>query len=106
MKPLLVLTTCGAEDGERIAKALVERQLAACVNAVPGIRSTYRWEGKVVTDDEHLLVIKTTTARYPELEAAIHELSSYDVPEVVAVPIERGSEAYLGWLAASVERKG
>ena len=102
---LLVLTTCGsAADAQRIASALVERRLAACVNAVNGVASTYRWQGRVVTEEESLLVIKTTEAQLEALEAAIRETSSYELPEVVAVRIDRGLPGYLGWIAESVEQ--
>lgn len=99
---LLVLTTCGsAADAQRIASALVERRLAACVNAVNGVASTYRWQGRVVTEEESLLVIKTTAERYPALEAAIRELSGYELPEVVAVRVDGGLPPYLDWVAQS-----
>ena len=100
---LLVLTTCGsAADARKIASELVERRLAACVNAVNGVVSTYRWEGRVVQEEESLLVIKTTAERYLALESAIRELSGYELPEVVAVRVDGGLPAYLDWLAESV----
>ena len=104
--------TCTSSDNSGIyggadpeEEALVERGVAACVNAIAGVKSTYRWEGRVVTDSEHLLLIKTTSRQYPLLEAAIRELSNYDVPEVIALSIEAGSAAYLDWLAAAVAGK-
>ena len=81
-----------------MAVALIERRLAACVQVVGPIESWYRWEGRVETATEWLCVAKTTAERYDELEAAIGELHSYDVPEVLAVPVVRGSAAYLRWL--------
>ncbi len=105
MEPLLVITTSsGAADADRIASALVERRLAACVNALHGAVSTYRWEGRVARDEETVLLIKTTAERYPAVEAAIRELSGYELPEVVAVRIDRGLPGYLGWIAESVEQ--
>jgi len=102
---LLVLTTCGsAADAERIATALVERRLAACVNAIGGVASTYRWQGRVVQEQESLLVIKTTAERYLGVEAAIRELSGYELPEVVAVRVDGGLPPYLDWLAESVAK--
>lgn len=102
---LLVLTTCGsAADAEQIASALVERRLAACVNALGGVTSTYRWQGRVVREQEHLLVIKTTGERYEDVEAAIRELSGYELPEVVAVRVDGGLAPYLDWLAESVAK--
>jgi periplasmic divalent cation tolerance protein len=100
---LLVLTTVArAEDAERIAEALVERRLAACVNVLPGVRSIYRWKGAVERDEERLLVVKTRADRFDALRDAILALHPYEVPEVVAVPIEAGSPAYLRWLDESV----
>ena len=78
--------------------ALVERRLAACVQVVGPVESRYRWEGRVETATEWLCVAKTTAERYDELEAAIGDLHSYDVPEILAVPVVRGSAAYLQWL--------
>ena len=100
---LLVLTTCAnADEADAIAGALVEERLAACVNRVDGIMSTYIWESRLQRDKETLLLIKTTEARFDELQGAIARLSSYDVPEVIAVPVRKGSKAYLDWLVESV----
>ncbi|WP_035607133.1 divalent-cation tolerance protein CutA [Haloferula sp. BvORR071] len=87
------------EQARQIGAALVERQVAACVNLLPGVESLYRWEGKVEKAGEVLGIIKTT--RYAELEAAIHELHPYEVPEILALPVQAGSEAYLRWVAES-----
>ena len=100
---LLVLTTCAnAAEADELAGALVRGRLAACVNRVDGVMSTYMWESRLHRDKETLLLIKTTEARFDELRRAIARLSSYDVPEVIAVPVSEGSKAYLDWLAASV----
>jgi periplasmic divalent cation tolerance protein len=100
---LLVLTTLGNdEDAARVAQALVERRVAACVNIVGPVRSFYRWKGKIEDDSERLLLIKTRADRFTDLEAAIGEVHPYDVPELVAVPIERGAAAYLGWVDENV----
>ena len=100
---LLIYCTCPDRAmAERIAEALVADRLAACVNIVPGITSIYRWQGEVQHDSELLLLIKTRGECYPALEARIRELHSYEVPEIIAVPIQRGSESYLTWLDASV----
>ena len=102
---LVVLCTCPDEGtGQRLARSLVEEGLAACVNAIPNIASTYRWEGKVQEDREVLLLIKSTAVVYPRLEARIRALHPYELPEIVAVPIVRGSAAYLEWLEAAVSR--
>jgi len=99
----LVLTTCGSlEEARSIALALVERQLAACVNIVPQIESVYRWKGEVETGTEWLLVIKTTAAAFNRLREAVTELHSYDLPECIEIAIEDGSAAYLEWIGASV----
>ena len=99
---LLVLTTCPDRGtATRIATALLERKLAACVNQVPGIRSHYQWEGRIEHDDEVLMLIKTTGQAYAEAEALIRDRHPYELPEVVAVPLAAGSEAYLEWITAS-----
>ena len=99
----IVLTTCGSEaDAERIARALVERRLAACVNIIGGVRSIYRWKDAVEDDAELLLIIKTQASAIETLKAAIAELHPYDVPELVVVAIEDGASAYLDWIGASV----
>lgn len=99
----IVLSTAGSEDEARkIALYLVEHQLAACVNIVPRIESIYRWEGKVESNEEYLLLIKTTAERFPEVRDAIRELHSYELPECIAIPIEEGSPEYLRWLANSL----
>jgi periplasmic divalent cation tolerance protein len=100
----VVLTTCGSlEEARRIANALVEGQLAACVNVVPQIESIYRWEGKVQTDNEWLLVIKTTSAAFERLRKALTELHTYKLPECIALDIADGSVPYFDWIAASVK---
>ena len=99
----LVLTTAGSkEEARKIARALVERRLAACVNVVPQIESIYRWEGKVEEAQEWLLVIKTTGSAYEGVRDAIKELHSYQVPECICISIENGSPDYLKWIADSV----
>jgi periplasmic divalent cation tolerance protein len=98
-QPLLVYCTCPDPDTAlRIAKALVDQQLAACVNVVPGLISVYRWQGQMETAQEVLLLIKTRQAVYPELEAALLALHPYELPEIIAVPIEAGLPAYLSWI--------
>jgi periplasmic divalent cation tolerance protein len=100
---IVVLTTVGGgEDAERIARALVERGLAACVNVVPGLVSVYRYKGKLERDAEQLLVVKTRRELFETLRAAIVELHPYDLPEVLALPIEAGHAPYLAWLDDSV----
>lgn len=100
----LVLTTAGSlEEARKIARALVEDKLAACVNIVPHIESVYRWQGNVETADEWLLIVKTTAAAFERVRDAIKELHSYDLPECVCLVMEDGSEEYLQWLVENVE---
>jgi periplasmic divalent cation tolerance protein len=95
-----VQVTCGSiAEADRIADALVERRLAACVQQVP-IRSTYRWEGEVQHDDEILLLVKTRADRFDGVASVVRELHSYDLPAITAVPIVHGSTDYLAWIDA------
>ncbi len=103
MKPVLVLTTVGRDfDARALGKALVETRLAACVNILASVHSIYRWEGRVTSDDEQLLVIKTADTRVDALREALLDLHPYDVPEFVVVAVESTSEAYGKWLLSSV----
>lgn len=101
---LIVLVTCrSTREAERIARTLVETRLAACGNILRSpVRSIYRWKEKIESAREVLLVIKTSRRRFPTLQAAIKRLHSYEVPEIIALPIAVGSESYLCWLAESV----
>ncbi len=99
----IVLNTCpDAESAQCIAAALVDKDLAACVNIVPGLRSIYRWKGKRESADELLLIIKSRVADYAKLEALIRELHPYELPEIIAVPIHAGLAAYLQWIERDV----
>jgi len=99
----IVLSTAGSEEEARkIARTLVERQLAACVNIVPGVESVYRWQGKVESSREWLMLIKTSAGLFPAVRDAVQELHSYDLPECIAVNIEDGSTEYLDWLGESL----
>jgi periplasmic divalent cation tolerance protein len=99
---LVVLCTCpGDSVAGEIATGLLTEKVAACVSRVPGLKSWYRWEGQLRHDDEVLLLIKTTADRYAELEAAIRKLHPYEVPEIIALPVAAGAEAYLRWVADS-----
>jgi periplasmic divalent cation tolerance protein len=100
----LVLCTAGSEEEARkIARALVDRQLVACVNIVPQIESVYRWQGQVESAREWLLLIKTTAEKFTAVRDAICELHSYDLPECIAVTIDDGSAEYLQWITDSVK---
>jgi periplasmic divalent cation tolerance protein len=101
MSALLVLTNCPDEAvAGQIAEALIDARLAACVNILAPCRSLYRWQGKLESASEIPLLIKTTAASYPALETAIRQLHPYDLPEIIALPIERGLPDYLNWLSA------
>ena len=101
MAALLVLTNVPERAvAERLADKLVEKRLAACVNILAPCRSVYRWKGAVQHDEEHPMLIKTTVERYPALEQALRAAHPYELPEIIAVPVERGLPAYLEWLAA------
>jgi periplasmic divalent cation tolerance protein len=96
---IVLLCSCPNEaDARRIAEALVESRLAACVNMIRGVESIYRWEGEIETAKEVLLLIKSTAERWDELRARITELHTYDTPEIIALPISAGSEKYLNWI--------
>ena len=106
-RTVLVLSTVGTRaDADRIAQALVGERLAACVNVVPGLASTYRWKGAVETAQEVLLIIKTRGERLEELESRLRALHPYDVPEMVVLPIAGGHGPYLDWIAESVSGAG
>lgn len=104
-QPLLVLANLPDEAlAERIADALVEQGLAACINILPPVKSVYRWQGKVQRDTEVPVLIKTMQARYQELEQAILQAHPYDVPEIIALPITAGLPAYLAWMQDETAR--
>jgi periplasmic divalent cation tolerance protein len=95
----IILTTAGSqEEAAKIARALVERRLAACVNIVPQIESVYRWQGKVETAQEWLLLIKTQSKLFERVRDALKELHSYDLPECVMLEVSAGSQEYLNWI--------
>ncbi|WFO75451.1 divalent-cation tolerance protein CutA [Desulfurococcaceae archaeon MEX13E-LK6-19] len=99
---LVLVTTSGLDEAKRIAKTLVEKKLAACINIVEKIHSVYWWQGKVEEGDESLLVIKTRVDKFKELVDTVKKLHSYTVPEIIALPIVVGSSDYLKWLDESV----
>ncbi|MGH8668207.1 MAG: divalent-cation tolerance protein CutA [Burkholderiales bacterium] len=104
MSSLLVLTNLpDRAAAERIADTLIGERLAACVNILAPCRSVYRWKGEVQHDEEHPMLIKTTRERYPALEQALRAAHPYELPEIIAVPIERGLPAYLAWVAAETK---
>ena len=99
----VVLCTCPNEEtAQRIAEALVTEHLAACVNRMPGVRSTYRWQGRLEDEPEVLLLIKTVRRRFEALELRLRALHPYDLPEIIALPAVSGSVPYLNWVATEV----
>lgn len=98
---VVLVTTETEEEAAKIARLVVTEKLAACVNIVNPIRSIYRWEGQVAEGRESLMMIKTTQARFDALQQRILELHSYETPEIIALPLARGLDAYMGWLADS-----
>jgi len=103
---IVYCTLPDTDDAARIARAVVEEKLAACVNLVPGVRSIYRWQGEVFDDGERLAIIKTTVDGFEALRARLVELHPYDTPEVIGVPIAAGHPPYLAWLTEACERSG
>lgn len=97
---LVVTTVPDDEAGERLARALVEERRIACANLLPGATSVFRWEGEVRREAETVVLMKTRRARVPELFRRVAELHPYDVPELVALPVERAAPAYCGWVLA------
>ena len=95
---VVFMTASGHAEAESIAENIVSHKLAACVNILPNIKSFYWWENKLCKDDELLLIAKIKTSNYKELEKAVKELHSYDVPEIILLPIEDGANTYLGWI--------
>jgi len=97
-KIVVFSTASSAEEAEKIARGLVNDRLAACVNVVPAIRSFYRWQGKIEDSAEFLLVIKSSRPRFDALRTSLEKLHSYEVPELIAVPVVDGAQAYLNWM--------
>ena len=101
METILVISTLpDQEQAQKLAQSLVQQKLAACVNILPSATSVYRWQGQVETANETIILIKTTMARYPDLEAAIKAQHPYELPEIIAVPVSTGLWAYLDWVQA------
>src|SRR2546423_1525258 len=101
-KIVVLSTSSSLEEAEKIARLLVEERLAACVNVLPGMRSFYRWKGKVEEGAEFLLLIKSSRGQFDKLRTALERLHSYEVPEVIALPIVDGSKNYLLWLEGEI----
>jgi periplasmic divalent cation tolerance protein len=95
---VVLITVRDQEEGRKIADALVSRRKAACVNMVPQVSSLFRWEGRIEDEKESLLIVKTRAELFPEVEALVKGLHSYQVPEIIALPIVQGNDAYLKWI--------
>ncbi|WP_217490815.1 divalent-cation tolerance protein CutA [Candidatus Nitrospira nitrificans] len=93
-----MVTTASQEEAVKIANQVVQSRLAACASTVPTVRSTYWWEGKLMNDQESLLLIKTTSDKFNSLEEAIRKVHSYKVPEIIAIPVGQGFPPYLEWI--------
>ncbi len=105
MEHIVVFVTCpDREVGRKIAKSLVENKLAACVNVIDGLSSVYYWQGKIEEDNEVLLIIKTREENYEKLEKFIKENHPYTVPEIIAMPVIKGSQDYLNWIDETLSR--
>ena len=105
MGAIVVITTVGDEEqGNAIARELVGRRHAACVNMIQGVKSVYRWQGKICRDSELLLVVKTMAEEYEAVAATIREIHEYDVPEILAFDVARGDAAFLDWIASSLDK--
>jgi len=102
----VVLTTAPAGEAEKLARSLVESRLAACVNVVPGLKSFYWWRGKLEEAGESLLIIKTTGEALESLTSRLREMHPYELPEIIAVPVEAGLEEYLEWVRGEVRVHG
>jgi periplasmic divalent cation tolerance protein len=102
-KVVIFVTVASLGEGKKIARHLVETQLAACVNILQSMESVYRWEGKIAEEKEFLLLIKSTGELFPEIEAEISKIHSYQTPEIICLPVIEGSRNYLQWVSDSVK---
>lgn len=105
MRAICVITTVGTEDqAYSIARELVARRQAACVNVLPAVRSIYRWKGKICKDDELMLVVKTAESEFEAVAATIRELHSYELPEILSFSVAKGDKGFLGWIEDCVDK--
>ncbi len=106
MEVITVITTVGTEEqANLIARELVVRRQAACVNVLPGVKSTYRWQGKICSDTEHLLLIKSCRAEFDQVAATIGELHSYELPEILAFDVAHGEKNFLNWVCGNLDKE-
>jgi periplasmic divalent cation tolerance protein len=102
---VVYITASNEDEAATIARALVEAKLAACVNIIKNVRSIYVWQGKLQDDSEALLIVKTRKGHFDSLSAEVRKIHSYEVPEIIALPVTQGSEEYLRWIRESTEKK-
>jgi periplasmic divalent cation tolerance protein len=106
MRAITVITTVGTEEqANLIAREIVARRQAACVNILPGVRSIYRWKGKICKDGELMLVVKTLESEFDGVAATIRELHSYELPEILSFTVSQGERGFLDWIAGSVDKE-
>jgi periplasmic divalent cation tolerance protein len=106
MRAIVVVTTVGTEEqANLIAREIIARRQAACVNILPGIRSIYRWKGKICKDGELMLLVKTLEGEFDDVAATIRELNSYELPEILSFEVSRGEKSFLDWIAGSVDKE-
>lgn len=101
---VVYITAPPGEEAQRLARALVSEKLAACVNRIPRVESVYSWEGRVECDSEDLLIVKTRAEVFDQLKTRVRALHSYDVPEIIAIPIVEGDESYLEWMGTTLSK--
>lgn len=105
MSAIVVVTTVGDEEqGNELARELVARRHAACVNMISGVRSFYRWQGKLCRDSEYMLVVKTLESEYDKVAETIKELHSYDLPEILSFQVSQAEETFLNWIMGSLDK--
>src|ERR1700759_677954 len=106
MRAITIITTVGTEEqANLIAREIVARRQAACVNILPGVRSIYRWKGKICKDGELMLIVKTLDSELERVAATIRELHSYELPEILSFTVARGEPGFLDWIAGSVDKE-
>ncbi len=103
---IVILNTCGTEEeAEKLARALIESRLAACVSVVPRVRSFYHWKGAIESAEEYLLIVKSSRQLFDQVRVLLETAHSYELPEVLALPVVDGSENYLAWIDANLSRE-
>ncbi|MFA5094004.1 MAG: divalent-cation tolerance protein CutA [Candidatus Omnitrophota bacterium] len=101
----MFITTASGKEADKIARGLVGRGLAACVNIIPSVKSVYTWKGRLEVSNEFLLMAKTKQSLFCKLEKTVRSMHSYDCPEIISVPVNKGSRDYLQWLGSSIKKR-